>query len=153
MAATRLSGKSGALVAVTAAVAVLLVVPVFGYGHAGIGYYHVDLDVYRVGSRVWLAGGDLHGRPPSLTLGGNLPFTYPPFAAIALAPLTLVPFWLAGAALTLLTHWACWVSSRFPCCARADCAPAGRGCWAPCRSRWRSSRSARTWAPGRSTCC
>jgi alpha-1,2-mannosyltransferase len=67
------------------------------------GPYHIDLDVYRIGARVWLHGGNLYGRLPATEAGVRLPFTYPPFAAIVLAPLALVPFPVAATAVTLAT--------------------------------------------------
>ncbi|MGL5818411.1 MAG: glycosyltransferase 87 family protein [Phycicoccus sp.] len=57
----------------------------------------VDLDVYLAGSRVLLEGGS----PYEVSVGG-LPFTYPPFGAVALAPLTVLPVGLARAVLTAL---------------------------------------------------
>lgn len=53
--------------------------------------YRIDLDVYRIGGQVWLNGGDLYGVLPSTELGVQLPFTYPPLAAVLFAPLNLVP--------------------------------------------------------------
>jgi alpha-1,2-mannosyltransferase len=75
------------------------------YSHSGVGFgpYHIDLDVYRIGARVWLHGGNLYGRLPATQAGVRLPFTYPPFAAIPVAPLALVPFRVAATALTLGT--------------------------------------------------
>jgi alpha-1,2-mannosyltransferase len=65
--------------------------------------YRVDLDVYRLGSAALLHGEALYGSLPQTQDGQFLLFTYPPFAAIVLAPLTLVPYWLACLVLTLLT--------------------------------------------------
>ncbi|MBV9382252.1 MAG: DUF2029 domain-containing protein [Streptosporangiaceae bacterium] len=73
-------------------------------GHGiGLGGYRIDLDVYRTGSGVWLHGGDLYGRLPRLGDGGTLPFTYPPFAALALAPLAIVGYGTANWLLTTAT--------------------------------------------------
>jgi alpha-1,2-mannosyltransferase len=67
---------------------------------AGLGPYRIDLGVYRMGGRAWLGGGDLYGQV--LVTGGlRLPFTYPPVAAIVLAPLALVPVTAAGTVLTV----------------------------------------------------
>jgi hypothetical protein len=63
----------------------------------------LDLDVYRIGGRVWLAGGDLYGALPKTADGIGLPFTYPPFAAIVLSPLSLIPLGPAGIIVTLVT--------------------------------------------------
>jgi len=65
--------------------------------------YRVDLDVYRLGSAVLLHGGALYGALPPTQDGQELLFTYPPFAAILLAPLAVMPYWLACVAMTLLT--------------------------------------------------
>jgi len=65
--------------------------------------YRLDLDVYRLGADRWRHGGDLYGTLPALRVGGHLPFTYPPIAAVVLAPFALVPFGVASAAIVLLT--------------------------------------------------
>lgn len=65
--------------------------------------YRVDLDVYRLGSTALLHGQALYGTLPPTGDGQSLLFTYPPFAAIVLAPLALLPYWAACLALTLLT--------------------------------------------------
>lgn len=65
------------------------------------GRYRIDLDVYRLGSQVWLHRGDLYGVLPLTSSGVRLPFSYPPVAAAALSPLSLMPMALAGALLTL----------------------------------------------------
>ena len=69
----------------------------------GFGFYHMDLDVYRIGSRVWLRGGNLYGPIPRTSNGRELPFTYPPLAAALLSPLAVVPMVVAGTALTLVS--------------------------------------------------
>jgi alpha-1,2-mannosyltransferase len=63
----------------------------------------LDLDVYRIGGRVWLTGGHLYGSLPKTAQGIRLPFTYPPFAAIVLSPLSLIPLGAAGIIVTLAT--------------------------------------------------
>ena len=63
----------------------------------------IDLDVYRIGARAWLRGASLYGRMPPTPAGPRLPFTYPPIAAVLLAPLALVPATVAGTVLTLVT--------------------------------------------------
>jgi alpha-1,2-mannosyltransferase len=65
--------------------------------------YRVDLSVYRLGSIALLHGQALYGQLPPLETGEQLPFTYPPFAAILFAPLALLPGWLASVVMTLLT--------------------------------------------------
>jgi alpha-1,2-mannosyltransferase len=63
--------------------------------------YHLDLDVYRIGGRIWLEGGNLYGTLPPTAEGVRMPFTYPPLAAIILSPLSLIPLPLAGLVLDL----------------------------------------------------
>lgn len=72
-------------------------------GGKGLTGYRLDLDVYRIGASVWLDGGPLYGELPALRGGGHLPFTYPPIAAVLLAPFALVPFGVASAAMVVLT--------------------------------------------------
>jgi alpha-1,2-mannosyltransferase len=69
----------------------------------GFGPYRIDLDVYRIGSRMWLHGRDLYGQLPSTQQGIRLPFSYPPIAAVLLAPLALIPMTAAGTLLSLIT--------------------------------------------------
>lgn len=81
-----------------AAVAAFLV----SYSRHGVGFgpYRIDLGVYSMGGRTWLHGGDLYGK--ILVIGGlRLPFTYPPIAAVVLAPLALLPMTIAGTVLTV----------------------------------------------------
>jgi alpha-1,2-mannosyltransferase len=73
-------------------------------GHGiGLGGYRIDLDVYRAGAKVWLHGGDLYGRLPRLGDGHELPFTYPPFAALTFIPLALPGYRAANWLLTAVT--------------------------------------------------
>ncbi len=90
------------LAAVNLAAAGFFLLSFSGHG-AGFGPYRIDLDVYRIGGRVWLRGGDLYGSLPPTAAGVRLPFSYPPFAAILLSPLALVPWAVAGTVLTLAT--------------------------------------------------
>ncbi|MEU4427103.1 glycosyltransferase 87 family protein [Actinoplanes sp. NPDC024001] len=60
----------------------------------------VDLYAYRHGGRLVLDGLPLYGSRDPQT---NLRFTYPPFAAVLLAPLALVPSWLAAALWTAVS--------------------------------------------------
>jgi alpha-1,2-mannosyltransferase len=58
---------------------------------AGLHGGFVDLSVYQYGGRLVLDGLPLYAsRDP----GTGLRFTYPPFAAVAMVPLTLLPGWL-----------------------------------------------------------
>jgi alpha-1,2-mannosyltransferase len=88
-----------ALVAVNlAAVTAFLV----SYSRHGVGFdpYRIDLAAYRSGGRTWLRGGDLYRQVPVIR-GLPMPFTYPPMAAILLAPLALLPMTAAGTVLTI----------------------------------------------------
>ncbi|MGV9668045.1 glycosyltransferase family 87 protein [Nocardia niigatensis] len=55
----------------------------------------LDLQVYRVDTLGWLEHGTLYG--PTLPVAGHtdLPFTYPPSAAVLMIPLAIMPLWLA----------------------------------------------------------
>ena len=61
--------------------------------------YHIDLEVYRLGVATWLAGGDMYGPLPATVSGLALPFIYPPFAAMVLLPLEMLPWTAAWIAL------------------------------------------------------
>lgn len=65
--------------------------------------YRLDLDVYRLGGRVFLDGGEIYGRLPDTQLGINLPFTYPPIAAMLFAPVALLPFTAASLLFSVAT--------------------------------------------------
>jgi alpha-1,2-mannosyltransferase len=73
------------------------------HGTWSFDVYRPDMDVYGLGARTWLAGGDLYGTLPDMRGGGNLPFTYPPIAAALFVPLGALSFGVAGALLTLLS--------------------------------------------------
>jgi alpha-1,2-mannosyltransferase len=83
------AGRSGhkRLVAVYCASAVICAVVT-----AATSAAFVDLHVYRTGASAVLHGYWLYG-----VRFWDLPFTYPPFAAIALTPFAVVPWWLAVA--------------------------------------------------------
>jgi alpha-1,2-mannosyltransferase len=59
------------------------------------GGRHIDLEVYRFGVQAWLAGGDLYGDLPETAGHIALPFIYPPFAALVMVPLAVVPWVVA----------------------------------------------------------
>lgn len=63
------------------------------------GGRHIDLQVYRFGVQAWLAGGDMYGTLPETADHITLPFIYPPFAALVLLPLAVVPWAVAWVAL------------------------------------------------------
>ncbi|MEQ0560179.1 glycosyltransferase 87 family protein [Amycolatopsis sp. NEAU-NG30] len=75
----------------------------YNRGHWRFPAYRVDLDVYRLGSGALLHGQAVYGTLPPTGDGQLLLFTYPPIAAVVLAPLALLPYWVACLALTLLT--------------------------------------------------
>ncbi len=69
----------------------------------------IDLVVYRTGAQSALHGWSLYGPAFLEHSGGHLPFTYPPFAALCLSPLALLPLradYLLWSGLCLLTLWA-----------------------------------------------
>ncbi len=67
--------------------------------------YRIDIDVYRMGGQAWLDGRPLYsdGAVFHTRAGLNLPFTYPPLAAIAFAPFAWLPLPVASAAITVTT--------------------------------------------------
>ena len=67
--------------------------------------YRIDVDVYRMGGRAWLDGQPLYADGVTFqTRGGlDLPFTYPPLAAVAFAPFALLSLDAASIAITLTT--------------------------------------------------
>ncbi|HTM86408.1 MAG TPA: glycosyltransferase 87 family protein [Mycobacterium sp.] len=67
--------------------------------------FHVDIEVYRMGGRAWLDGQPLYsdGAVFATTVGLELPFTYPPLAAIAFAPFAWVSLPVATAIITVTT--------------------------------------------------
>jgi alpha-1,2-mannosyltransferase len=74
------------------------------FGHRiGLGGHRIDLDVYRTGAGVVLHGGDLYGTLTGLGDGHELPFTYPPFAALTFIPLTVLGYSMANWLLTAVT--------------------------------------------------
>ena len=67
--------------------------------------YRIDIDVYRMGGRAWLDGRPLYADGVMFhTRGGlDLPFTYPPLAAVAFAPFAWLSLHGASVAITLTT--------------------------------------------------
>lgn len=74
------------------------------------GGRHIDLEVYRFGVQAWLSGGDMYGPLPETSGRIALPFIYPPFAALLLSPLALVPWPVAWAGLLGLSALALGVA-------------------------------------------
>ena len=67
--------------------------------------YRIDIDVYRMGGQAWLDGRPLYADGAIFhTQGGlDLPFTYPPLAAIAFAPFAWLSLPAASVAITATT--------------------------------------------------
>ena len=67
--------------------------------------YRIDIDVYRMGGQAWLDGRPLYADGTMFhTRGGlDLPFTYPPLAAVAFAPFAWLSLPVASVAITLTT--------------------------------------------------
>jgi len=80
----------------------LLVVPLLALKFAS-GKFPLDLAVYREAGRVVLHGGNPYAPAFGRDLRVPLPFTYPPFAAMAAVVLALVPNALLGALWTALS--------------------------------------------------
>jgi alpha-1,2-mannosyltransferase len=55
------------------------------------GHYPIDLDVYRLGGLAWLEGRPLYDGFTGPPLDPQLPFTYPPVAAVLFSGLSFVP--------------------------------------------------------------
>jgi alpha-1,2-mannosyltransferase len=121
--AVNLAGRRRSALLVTlnlAAAAIYLV----RLGHGiGLGCYRIDLDVYRTGARVLLHGGDLYGWLPRLGDGHELPFTYPPFAAVSFIPLAILGYSTANWLLTAVTIVS--VAASLWCFAASTAAEAG----------------------------
>lgn len=72
---------------VTAILGVVLYYHLFDMFGDGTFRYHIDLDVYRSGGQAFVRGFGLYDRDYPVQ-GINLPFTYPPLAAILFGALT-----------------------------------------------------------------
>lgn len=75
------------------------------------GGRHIDLEVYRFGVQAWLAGGDMYGTLPQTSDHITLPFIYPPFAALVMLPLAVVPWGVAWPTLLAASTLALGVTS------------------------------------------
>ncbi|MHA6794129.1 glycosyltransferase 87 family protein [Pseudonocardia bannensis] len=80
--------------------------------------YHIDLEVYRLGVQTWLAGGDMYGSLPPTISGLALPFIYPPFAAMVLTPLVVLP-WTASWIALFVSSLACLAVTLYVVARRA----------------------------------
>ena len=67
--------------------------------------YRIDIDVYRMGGRAWLNNTPLYNESTIFRTeaGIDLPFTYPPLAAIMFAPFAWLPLPGASVAITVTT--------------------------------------------------
>jgi alpha-1,2-mannosyltransferase len=76
-----------------------------GWRLLGSAPYRIDIDVYRMGGQAWLDGRPLYADGIMFqTRGGlELPFTYPPLAAVAFSPFALLSLDVASVAITLTT--------------------------------------------------
>lgn len=76
-----------------------------GWRLLGTPQYRIDIDVYRMGGQAWLDGRPLYadGVLFATEAGLDLPFTYPPLAAIVFAPFALLSLPVASAAITVTT--------------------------------------------------
>ncbi len=63
----------------------------------------VDLQVYRFGVEALWHGRDLYAASAPTSVGIDLPFIYPPFAAVLLTPFGTVPWWPAAIGMILLS--------------------------------------------------
>jgi alpha-1,2-mannosyltransferase len=85
--------RSRLLTGITPVLALVVVAAVVGGVHGGFA----DLSVYRYGGRAVLDGLPVYETDDPVT---GYPFTYPPFAAVAMVPLALLPGWLSAAVWT-----------------------------------------------------
>src|SRR5689334_11760412 len=71
----------------------------------GHSTYRIDIDVYRMGGRAWLAGRPLYddGAMFQTRAGIVLPFPYPPLAAFVFARFAIPPLPVASTAITVTT--------------------------------------------------
>ncbi len=60
------------------------------YAH-GIRKWPTDVDIYRLGADTFLKGHSIYTQLPVSSIGGALPYTYPPFSAVVFVPLAIVP--------------------------------------------------------------
>lgn len=67
--------------------------------------YRIDIDVYRMGGQAWLDGRPLYsgGTMFHTPIGLDLPFTYPPLAAITFCPFAWLGLPAASVAITVTT--------------------------------------------------
>lgn len=71
-------------------------------------FEHVDLEVYRLGAQAFLDGENIYTRDYDIFGIVNLPFTYPPIAAITFIPFTWFSAKVAGLLWVLLSVAMLW---------------------------------------------
>lgn len=71
--------------------------------------YLLDVDVYRLGAKEFLGGGNLYDQSFHTRLI-DLPFTYPPFGALFFAPLALLPQTAVQVIIIALSALCLWAS-------------------------------------------
>src|ERR1700722_16910638 len=76
-----------------------------GWRLVGSTAYRIDIDVYRMGGQAWLDGHPLYSHDAKFhtPIGLNLPFTYPPLAAVIFCPFAWVGMPAASITITLIT--------------------------------------------------
>src|ERR1700761_3365940 len=76
-----------------------------GWRRVGSTTYRIDIDVYRMGGQAWLDGHPLYSPDVKFhtPIGLNLPFTYPPLAAVIFAPFAWLGMPAASVTITLIT--------------------------------------------------
>jgi alpha-1,2-mannosyltransferase len=76
-----------------------------GWRLIGTMPYRIDIDVYRMGGQAWLDGHPLYSHDVKFRtpIGLNLPFTYPPLAAVFFAPFAWLGMPAASVTITLIT--------------------------------------------------
>ena len=67
--------------------------------------YRIDIEVYRMGGQAWLDGRPLYAGDATFhtRIGLNLPFTYPPLAAVLFSPFAWLSLNAASVAITVIT--------------------------------------------------
>lgn len=99
--------RPGRILPFTVPVLVLVLVGVVFH----TGGRHIDLEVYRFGVQAWLHGGDMYGTLPETSDHITLPFIYPPFAALVMVPLAVVPWVVSWSALLALSTLALGITA------------------------------------------
>jgi alpha-1,2-mannosyltransferase len=76
-----------------------------GWQVLGSTVYRIDIDVYRMGGQAWLDGHPLYSPDVKFhtPIGLNLPFTYPPLAAVIFAPFAWLGMPAASVTITAIT--------------------------------------------------